>query len=75
MLGQVDDWAETVETMQNRGFVLAHNTISRTSLEYRGSPGITAGYVRDTIIEHNEISHLSYSGVSIVSVAPLLAWS
>lgn len=69
MLGQVDDWAETDETKQNRGFVLAHNNVSRTSLEYRGSPGITAGYVRDTVIEHNEISHLSYSGVSIVSEA------
>lgn len=73
MLGQVDDWGETVESRQNHGFLLAHNTIARTSLEYRGSPGITAGYVRDTVIEHNEISHLSYSGVSIVSDAAFFA--
>jgi hypothetical protein len=74
MLGQVDDWAEKDETKQNRGFVLAHNTVSRTSLEYRGSPGITAAYVRDTVIENNEISNLSYSGVSIVSRCALLRW-
>ena len=60
MLGQVDDWKEKDESKQNRGFILAHNTVSRTSLEYRGSPGITAAYVRDTVIEKND------SGVSIV---------
>jgi hypothetical protein len=59
MLGQVDDWGEQDVSKQNGRFVLAHNNISQTSLEYRGSPGITAGYVFDTVIEHNEISHLS----------------
>jgi hypothetical protein len=65
MLGQVDDWAQADETKQNAGFILADNRIANTSLEYRGSPGITAAYVRDSVIERNEISHLSYSGVSL----------
>ena len=65
MLGQVDDWAETDRSKQNGGFLVAHNTITRTSVEYRGSPGIAAGYVLDTTIEHNEVSHLSYSGISL----------
>ena len=59
MLGQVNDWAQADPAQQNGGFVLARNTIERTSLEYRGSPAITAGYVRDTVIESNEIAHLS----------------
>ena len=65
MLGQVDDWGLRDTARQNARFLLAHNTISHTSLEYRGSPGITAAYIRDSIVEHNVISHLSYSGVSL----------
>eukprot|EP01048_Picozoa_sp_COSAG05_P033349 COSAG05_NODE_13320_length_434_cov_1.065672_1_plen_144_part_11 len=65
MLGQVDDWGLRDTATQNARFLLAHNTISHTSLEYRGSPGITAAYIRDSIVEHNVISHLSYSGVSL----------
>ena len=56
---------ETTVAKQNGRFVLAHNTITHTSLEYHGAPGICATYVFDTVIEHNEVSHLSYSGISL----------
>ena len=53
--------------------MVAHNNISRTSLEYRGSPGVTAGYVFDTTIEHNEVAHLPHSGLKTVSLGSLAA--
>jgi hypothetical protein len=65
MLGQVNDWNEPNAELHNGNYMVGGNTISSTSLEYRGSPAVTAGYVMNTVIEHNLIANLSYSGVSL----------
>jgi hypothetical protein len=42
-----------------------NNLITDVANEDWGSVGIAAGYVRDINIEHNEISEVSYSGISL----------
>ncbi len=41
------------------------NHIHHVAIEYKGGVGVFAGYTEGTVIEHNEISHLPYSGISI----------
>lgn len=42
-----------------------NNTIHHAGLDYFGSIGVFAGYTDGTVIAHNEISHLPYSGISV----------
>ncbi|MFG3157926.1 right-handed parallel beta-helix repeat-containing protein [Streptomyces sp. NPDC048219] len=44
---------------------VAYNTISRTGVEYTDSVGIWAGYEAELAVEHNTLSHLPYSGISV----------
>lgn len=44
---------------------IANNLVSDCANEDWGCVGITAGYVRDTTIEHNDVSDLPYTGISI----------
>jgi hypothetical protein len=44
---------------------IANNVVTDCANEDWGGVGIIAGYVRDTTIEHNEISNVSYMGVSL----------
>ncbi|MDD3431012.1 MAG: right-handed parallel beta-helix repeat-containing protein [Bacteroidales bacterium] len=44
---------------------IGNNYIHDCSNEDWGCVGICAGYVRDILIEHNELSELSYSGISL----------
>jgi hypothetical protein len=44
---------------------IGNNYINNCSNEDWGCVGICAGYVRDILIEHNELSELSYSGISL----------
>ena len=41
------------------------NAISRCGVEFEGSVGIFVGYAIGTVLAHNEISHLPYSGISM----------
>lgn len=45
--------------------IVRNNVIRRVALDYRGNCGIACGYVRGVRIEHNDISELTYSGVSV----------
>lgn len=45
--------------------VVADNMITNVANEDWGCVGIAAGFVRDLTIEHNEISDVSYSGISL----------
>lgn len=47
------------------GLTIANNLISDVTNEDWGCVGICAGYVRDINIEHNEISEVSYTGISL----------
>ncbi|SFD24571.1 L-rhamnose mutarotase [Spirosoma endophyticum] len=45
--------------------LISNNLITNVTNEDWGSVGIGAGYVRGITIEHNEISNVSYSGISL----------
>lgn len=47
------------------GDVLSNNLITDVTNEDWGCVGIGAGYVRDIRIEHNDISEVSYTGISM----------
>jgi hypothetical protein len=44
---------------------VANNLIRDCGVEYQGSIGVFAGYTEGTVIAHNEICNLPYSGVSV----------
>ena len=64
-LGDVSDYdpADPREVVARN--VIEANTISHVALEYAGSVGIWAGYVRQTLIAWNELSDLPYSAISV----------
>jgi hypothetical protein len=45
--------------------LIANNIITQTGRDYYGSVGVVCGYAEGTIIEHNEIFRMPYSGVSV----------
>lgn len=45
--------------------MIANNFIHDCAVEYQGGVGIFAGYTEGTVIAHNEICRMPYSGVSI----------
>ena len=47
------------------GLTITNNLITDVTNEDWGTIGIAAGYVRDICIDHNEISEVSYTGVSM----------
>ncbi|NDW12233.1 right-handed parallel beta-helix repeat-containing protein [Bacteroides sp. 214] len=44
---------------------IANNLITEVTNEDWGCVGIAAGYVANTTIEHNEVSHVNYSGICV----------
>ena len=44
---------------------IANNLVTDCGTEDWGCVGIAVGYVRETVIEHNEISDLPYTGISL----------
>ena len=48
-----------------RGLLIADNRIADAANDDWGCVGIGAGYVRGIRIEHNEIAHVSYTGISL----------
>jgi len=47
------------------GNTITNNTIRGIGLDYYQSAGIVTTYAASTVIEHNEISNTSYSGISV----------
>lgn len=48
-----------------RDILLANNLVNRVANEDWGCVGISAGYVRDFHITHNEVSEVPYSGICV----------
>jgi hypothetical protein len=46
------------------GNVIRNNLVTQAGKQYEGSVGILAGYTAGTVIEHNEISYIPYSGIN-----------
>lgn len=55
--------SDTREVCSNN--IITENLITKCGQEDPGCCGIVAGYVRDTKIEHNDLSNLPYSGISV----------
>ena len=49
---------------QDVGNVISNNYIHDLPVEYHGGVGIFAGYVANTLLSHNEIMNMPYSGIS-----------
>lgn len=47
------------------GITISKSTIYDASAEEWGCPAISLGYVSNTLIAHNEISHVNYSGICV----------
>jgi hypothetical protein len=48
-----------------KGNAVVNNFIHDVAVEYRGGVGVFAGYTEGTLIAHNEIASLPYSGISV----------
>ncbi|MCQ2061947.1 MAG: carbohydrate-binding protein [Fibrobacter sp.] len=44
---------------------IMNNLVTNVTNEHQGAVGIGAGYPRDIVIEHNEVSYTYYSGISV----------
>lgn len=42
-----------------------NNLVTKVTTEIQGAIGIAAGYPRNIVIEHNEVSYTNYSGISV----------
>jgi hypothetical protein len=42
-----------------------NNLVTKVTTEIQGAVGIGAGYPRNVVIEHNEVSYMNYSGISV----------
>ncbi len=44
---------------------ISNNYFDQIGTEFKGSVAVTAGYSQGTVITHNEIRHVAYSGISV----------
>ncbi|GGD78029.1 S-layer homology domain-containing protein [Paenibacillus nasutitermitis] len=66
MLGDVkqEDYHPSVEARAVDRNTIKNNFITKAGAEYHGSVGIWIGYTKNTIVAHNELTDLPYSGIS-----------
>lgn len=61
-----NDIPKTTDTRQITGDnQITNNYIQNTGVDYRGSVGIWVGYAQNSLISHNELVDLPYTGISI----------
>ncbi|HEY5587489.1 MAG TPA: right-handed parallel beta-helix repeat-containing protein [Candidatus Paceibacterota bacterium] len=48
-----------------KDITVENNLIKNIAIEYEGCVGILVGYTEHTVITHNEIRHLPYTGISV----------
>ncbi|GBG08959.1 putative carbohydrate-binding protein [Paenibacillus agaridevorans] len=67
MLGDIkeDDYLPRDERRHVDGNEISNNFITQAGVEYHGSVGIWVGYTKNTVVAHNELTDLPYSGISI----------
>lgn len=51
--------------LQDRRNWVIDNYVHDIAVEYRGGVGIMAGYVAETMIAHNEVANVPYTGISL----------
>lgn len=58
-------WWKSSPQEVSRGNVISHSLIEQCGLQFYGAVGIWCGLVANTLIEHNEIRDLPYTGISV----------
>ncbi len=64
-VGEFDDHWLTDPNRQTAGVKVSDNYISAVGREFEDCAGISVGYTRNGSVEHNEISNVPYSGISM----------
>ncbi|TDU03465.1 parallel beta helix pectate lyase-like protein [Streptomyces sp. 846.5] len=64
-VGDVDDYFQRDPALMDSGNTVSDNTISHVGQVYTDAVGVWAGYTRDLRVDHNDIGHTSYSGMSL----------
>jgi hypothetical protein len=64
-LGDVVNKTPSDTRLRDTNNTVSNNYIFRIAVEYRGGVGVFAGYTAHSIIEHNDIDNLPYSGIAI----------
>jgi hypothetical protein len=63
--GTMTDPMRTEVRLREDGNAITGCWFSDTGAEYHGAPALLCGYVSHTLIAHNEIHHVPYTGISI----------
>jgi hypothetical protein len=64
-VGDVDIAQTPTASELTRRNTVRDNHFSALPVEYHGGVGIFVGYAQDTLITHNQIDHVAYSGISL----------
>jgi hypothetical protein len=64
LTGEASWWKSHPEEVA-RGNIISHSLIENCGVQFYGALGIWCGLVANTVIEHNEIRDLPYSGISV----------
>jgi hypothetical protein len=65
MIGGIGNPQEPDPSKHTANNTASHNTILNVSQEYHGTASLIVGYTQRTLITHNELGHVSYSGISL----------
>jgi hypothetical protein len=64
-IGQHNDEAVTDPNQMNAYNTVRNNFVANVVVEYWGGVGIMAAFTRGTVIDHNEVRDLPYTGISL----------
>jgi hypothetical protein len=64
-IGEVDDYFQNQTSLMTSGDSIVDDAIANVGIDYHDAVGIWAGYTRAVTIEHNDIGHTPYSGMSL----------
>jgi hypothetical protein len=64
-LGEVTDYAATDESQMTDSNSIEDNFIRRCGVDYEDGIGIWVGYSKNTLIAHNDIDNMPYTGISL----------
>jgi hypothetical protein len=64
-VGEVDDYFQTEPSLMTSGDVVSNNVVWYAGQDYRDAVGIWLGYTRNATVEHNDVGHNPYSGMSV----------
>jgi hypothetical protein len=64
-VGEADDYFQSETALMTSGDFVVDNAISFVGQDYHDAVGIWAGHARGLRIEHNDVGHTPYSGISL----------